>query len=399
MKIFPNCGSPIAQQVGVIEIRILRSNTYLTMISFSPKTTFTKAARNFADDSFMEGRIRLSIRLMRGVLALGTAFETQSQVAFLGQGSIQGSVSPVGVDSVVNKGEFVPNSATPLGLAGTATALGDNYYSRGTVTGTYGAIATFGGLSGITSADADYPAAAPNAAYYNLGLSSRSNTRSITSITVSDLIFEGPTGTVSTRLNFLYSSAGNANLSFNPVGKGNANWGIQLSVQMPDIGGPISFSGLATGAYGGNQGVPGVANFAGASSNTDGLLSGYTSGTITLHTPFVEVPTGVPVSISISLDVSSFVGVEYGARGTAGVTANVGFPGGGLVSGVGTDVFDLRAGYTAKSSAWQLQANALGGGGGGGGAVPEPQEYAAVFGVGLLGFAIWRRRNRHVRSH
>ena len=368
------------------------------MIGFYPKTLFPKASRNFTDVLFMEGRTLRSIRLVTGFLALGTTLQTHSQVAFLGEVSFQGSVSPVGVDSVLNKAEFVPNSATPLGLAGTGTAYGDNYYSRGTVTGTYGAIATFGGLSGITAASADYPAAAPNAAYYNLGLSARSNTQSITSITVSDLIFEGPTGTVSTRLNFLYSSAGNAALSFNPVGKGNANWGVQLSVQMPDIGGPMNFSGLASGGFTGNQGVPGVADFSGNSSNTDGLLSGYTSGTVTLHTPFVEVPTGVPVSISIRLEVSSFVGVEYGALGTAGLTANVGFPGGGLLSGLGSDVFDLPAGYTAKSSAWQLQANALAGAGGGG-AVPEPEEYAAVVAIGLLGFAAWRRQNGRDRSN
>jgi hypothetical protein len=122
----------------------------------------------------------------------------------------------------------------------------------------------------------------------------------------------------------------------------------------------------------------------------------YSSGTVTLHSPFVEVPTGVPLTMSIKLDVSAYTSMQYGALGTASVTANVGFPGGGVVSGGGTDVFDLPTGYTVKSDSWQLQANALGGLGGG--AVPEPQEYAAVFGIGLLGFAAWRRRNRPDRS-
>jgi hypothetical protein len=159
---------------------------------------------------------------------------------------------------------------------------------------------------------------------------------------------------------------------------------------MPSINGRTSFDGSITEQSSIRQGVPGRTDVSSKVTNPTGLLADYTSGAVMLHTGFVEVPTGVPLSLSISLDVNSIVSVEYGAAGNAGVTANVGFPGGGLLSGGGTDVFDLPSGYSVKSDSWNLQANALGNLSGGG-AVPEPEEYAMVFGAGLLGLAAWRR--------
>lgn len=207
----------------------------------------------------MEKKDRLRHRLMAASLSLCAILPARSQVAFLGEGSIQASVNPAGIGSVASKGEFVPSSPAPLGLAATASAVGDNFNSRGTVDGTYGVIATFGGITSIAAANADYPAAAPNQAYYDLGgVLALSNTRSITSITVSDLIFDGPSSTVTTRLNFLFSCAGNYALSFNPVGKGNSVWGVTLDVQMPSVSGSVYSQGRVGDGINGRRGVPGV---------------------------------------------------------------------------------------------------------------------------------------------
>ena len=367
------------------------------MISFYLKTISLKAIRNFTDYNSMERHARSSNWLVVGTLLLGMPLQTRSQVAFLGEGSVLGSVGPGGVGTTTSQSEFIPSSSTPLGMAGNGNAAGDNFNSQGTVGGTYGIIATLGGMTGIAAANADYPAAPPNQAYFDIGgLAALCNTRSIAAITVSDLVFDGPSSTVTTRLNFLFSSVGNYALSFNPIGKGNTAWGVTLSVQMPSISGPVSTTGRIGDGISGRHGVPGVADFSSTGGPAEGLLMDYTSGTVILHSPFVEVPTGVPLTMSLNLDVAASASMQYGTMGTASVTANVGFPGGGVLSGGGTDLFDLPSGYNVTSAAWQLHANALGGGGGG--AVPEPQEYAAVFSVGLLGFAAWRRRTRSVRT-
>lgn len=77
------------------------------------------------------------------------------------------------------------------------------------------------------------------------------------------------------------------------------------------------------------------------------------------------------------------------------MTAAGGFSVGGARNGAGTvpgslDDFALWSGVLSQNQVTQLQtSDALTVS-----AIPEPSTYAAIFGAGALGFALWRRRNR-----
>ncbi|MCX6976570.1 MAG: PEP-CTERM sorting domain-containing protein, partial [Verrucomicrobia bacterium] len=97
-----------------------------------------------------------------------------------------------------------------------------------------------------------------------------------------------------------------------------------------------------------------------------GLLSGPTSGTVTLN-----------FSDSGGFGAGTYTLINYAtAAGTSNFSPDS--------FTLGSTVGDYNYTLGLSGNTLQLTANAI----------PEPSTYATIFGTAALGFAVWRRRNR-----
>jgi hypothetical protein len=226
----------------------------------------------------------------------------------------------------------------------------------GSAGGTYSSSAGWSGLSVSAGASHHYPAIAPNSSFGDfLGFGARGFAGSAAYLVVDDIIISGPGSAVPVSLNLLFSGTQNGS-------------GSMLSFFDLGMGGTAAISG----SFGGQL----VLDPSGITQS--GLLTGYAGGSTTLQSGIWAAPTGVPVNLTIQLYAQAESAGGYDTSGSADASATLSLPTSG-------PIFNLPAGFSADSASLHISGNVYA-------PVPEPEHYAALAGLGLLGFALWRRR-------
>lgn len=301
--------------------------------------------------------------------ALGLATTSVSAQIFSGSGSASGEVTP-GTPSSASFNSSYPvfpqDGSLPGSTSGSALFTATGVSAVGSASGSYSAASGWPGLSVSANSGSSYPAVAPNTSFgdfFNFGATGNANVH--TTLNVTDLVFSGPSAAIPVSLNLLFSSAVNASALGGSVASYGAS-GFSIS-----LNGASTFSGEFAGNFH-------IYNSQAPSGN--GLLSGYAGGLASLESGIWAAPTGTPLTLSISLYGNASAQGLYDTSASSDATATLALPTGG-------PLFNLPVGFTADSPSLQLANNVYA-------PVPEPGHYAALAGLGLLGFAFWRRARR-----
>jgi hypothetical protein len=222
-------------------------------------------------------------------------------------------------------------------------------------------------ISATSTASHSYPATPPNSEAGNpFGYGARAFLQADSSITVTDLIFSGPTSSTTASLN--------ANLSRFRV-TANANTANQQVSGYAYFSASMNQPTLDDRRYMGSMAALGD-----GSDSSFGLLSGIVNGAASVVTGSWTVPVGTPVVMNLSLGAWANSAGGYGTSGSATASAAFLLPTSG-------PVFNLPEGYTVNSALLGIVDNQWI-------PVPEPEEYAACGAALLIGFASLRRRAR-----
>lgn len=261
----------------------------------------------------------------------------------------------------------------PVSTSDSTSFTGDGISAVGTAAVSYSASAGFLGAWASATASSSYPATLPNLPDANVDFHYSSGYASSSAgALLHNLIFTGPTESVPVSLNYIFSSVGQATIQ-NPEAYPYANARTETLLS---IGLRQTDSGTSVG------GDSGRINFFANSNGSDelysyGLLSGYTDGTAELTTATWEVPTGVPLSLYFGVDAIAITGTGYGSTGSSEVLNFAALP-------IGVPLFNLPEGFTVNAPEAYIIDNIYA-------PVPEPEYYAALAGLGLIGFALWRK--------
>ena len=311
------------------------------------------------------------------ILGALIAGNLRAQVLYSGSGSVTASVTPfpVGVDSSSSFSSSYPvfpdDGSAAGSTSGGTTFTANGITAVGFANASYSAVSAQGGLNTTIHSAFNYPATSPNTSFGNFLNYGATSSASVNSrITVNDLVFTGPAAAVPVSFNFLFTSI----LAAAAAGTTSSDYSYTaFSISMSYSGGSISpFTGDTSGY---------VQQFSNGSLYTSGFLTGYSSGTIPVQSGIFAAPTGVPITLSLSLNAQSNGSGNYDTTGSADAYAAATLPTSG-------PVFNLPSGYTANSAQLGVVNNSN---------VPEPQEYAVVAGLSLAGFGLWRRTRQSVR--
>jgi hypothetical protein len=305
-------------------------------------------------------------------LAFGLAATSAQAQLFSGGGGASASVTPGAVSSSSfgsNFPEAPLDGSQPGSTSGSATFTATGATAVGSATGNYSSSASWTGLSGSSSASSTYPATAPNSSFGDvLGYGAVGSTLSSATLTVSDLVFSGPSSAIPVSLNLLFSGTQNAS------GTSGSSYGI-FNFTL-DLSGAAQFSG----SFSGRADV-----YSGGGINQEGLLTGYNGGANSLQSGIWAAPTGIPLTLTITLYTQAYASSGYGATADGDATAAL-----ALLND--SPLFNLPSGFSADSASLGLVGNVYS-------PVPEPSEYVAIAGLGLLAFGAWHRRTIRTVRH
>jgi len=309
------------------------------------------------------------LSLLLPCFALTLATSSAWAQLFSASGSVSASVTPGTPSSAsFNSGypELPLDGSQPGSTSGSALFTATGVSAVGSASGSYSAASGWSRLSISGNATSSYPAVAPNTSFGGFSRSAADvETSASANLSVTDLVFSGPSATIPVSLNLLFSSVVNANgLGDSAYSSGSSSFEIAVS-KPSDF--PGSFYGISLIGY--REPVIGY-----------GMLIDYAGGLVSLKTRIWSVPTGTPLRLSITLAGFAGANSEYDTSGSGDFAATLALPTDG-------PLFNLPAGFTADSPSLQLANNVYA-------PVPEPGHYAAFAGLGLLGFAFWRRARR-----
>ncbi len=261
-----------------------------------------------------------------------------------------------------------------LTTTGMAWVVGDGSNNAGFAEGSWQAHAGWDRLG--VRASAEGAASLPEGSSFEYSRSF-TTTRSFASLSIPDLVITGPGDFTTISLNLL----------FNGLMAGGLDSGAGVGVRSSQVA-------LGTGVSGGQQmsgAFSGLWDFWQSpwtmSESSTGILGpDYHGGPVDLTTGLWEVPTGTPLTLSlalqatVALDLYAYSATEVSGSIMMDAFHSLSFP-------IGSPVFNLPDGYTAHAPSYGIVDNLFA-------PIPEPGEYAALAGLGLLGFALWRRTRR-----
>jgi len=314
--------------------------------------------------------------------ALGlTLTPAHAQVVFNVGGNTSGSIQSGGItysDSESGSEYYNPvsgyNPSVPITTTGTAQVVGDGIDNAGTAGGGWSAYAGWDRLGVATSASAT--ASLPPESFFS-EVRSTGDAGAGTYLTVSGLVISGPSAFATISLNLLFNSAMSADLAVedpNSYSQSYVSFGSSLSGTVGSQGDFDGFWRLSKTSYSERE-------------FSSGLLGpDYHGGPVELTTGRWRVPTGTPLRLALLLEASSSVSVSANdATERSGASALDAYH--SLSLPLDGPVFNLPDGYAADAPSYGIVDNVFT-------PVPEPGEYAALAGLGLLGFGLWRRARR-----
>jgi hypothetical protein len=267
------------------------------------------------------------------------------------------------------------NPPVPLITTGQSQLAGDGVNNAGTARAEWSAYAGWDRLGVATSASATVsrpPGSAHEVSAYPYATAD-------SRLSIQNLVISGPGDFATISLNLLFNSALSGSLA--------VSGGDTESFRRSHVGFSSSLDGdgEAQGVFDGLWRLEESGSAVQESSH--GLLgANYHGGPVELTTGTWLVPTGTPLTLSLSLNALSFVDVSaQDATERSGASALDAYH--SLSLPLDGPVFNLPAGYAANAPGYGIVDNVFT-------PVPEPGEYAALAGLGLLGFGLWRRARR-----
>lgn len=305
----------------------------------------------------------MNSRKLAYISALLAALQATSQSGlgqvFSVQGYAEATLTPSGSSPVTLYNSESLNSETAVTSLGSITRTGNGVNAVGSATGSWNATSNPFGLSVTATSSQVFPATSPNSAIGNfLGHGSSARAYGYSTWTIADTIFSGSLGATTASLN----------LNLDQFSQSGEQWtGIETAyiTIFPSSGALISGSSSGT-AYPANV------------SAATGLLESVTSGGTSITTGTFVVPTGVPITWTIQIGIGSSVSGQFGSSSTVENQFAISLPTTG-------NVFNLDPGYGVNATEFGILDNQYS-------PVPEVEEYALMGGIGLVAFAIARRR-------
>jgi hypothetical protein len=316
--------------------------------------------------------------------ALGlTLTPAHAQVIFGVSGNASGVIRSGGIgytDSESGSEYYDPvyghTPPVPITTTGTAQVVGDGIDNAGTAGGEWSSYAGWDRLGVATSASAT--ASLPLESFFSEVLTSV-QAYAVSSLTVQNLVISGPGAFATISLNLLFNSAMSADLA---VSSEDFYSSSQSSVSFSSsLSGAVGSQGVFDGDWGLSK-----TSYSESESSRGLLGPDYHGGPVELTTGRWRVPTGTPLTLSLSLSAGSYVDVRaWDATERSGTSAVDAYH--SLSLPLDGPVFNLPDGYAADAPSYGIVDNVFT-------PVPEPGEYAALAGLGLLGFGLWRRARR-----
>lgn len=305
-------------------------------------------------------------------LALGLATSSAWAQMFIYGGFADSSVKPgTPFSAEFHSGYpmFTQDGSQPGSTSGSALFTATGVSAVGSASGSYSAASGWSGLSFSAHSASSYPAVAPNIDEFSFSHAAKGYAHASAYYIVDDLVFSGPTAAIPVSLNLLFSSVMDARASSRQaLSSVSCSIRIDLDDDLDDI--PL-ISGSDAGDYRFNVRRP---------NDATGLLGSYAGGLVNLQSGVWAVPTGTSLRLFIALEGDASSSGFYGSSSDGDATVTLALP-------TGVPLFNLPAGFSADSPSMGLVNNIYS-------PVPEPGHYAAFAGLGLLGFAFWRRARR-----